>query len=551
MGAQAGAAGLAAGPPFFHVVGPGEARHFTALCGALRPRCPSSKIGKALAHSISKPPPVVVLSVVALVIVLARLCYPGLTIDHDEHTFLLGGALLNQGQGLYTDFFDLKPPFLFWVFAGIDAVANNDIIVVRLLGALMVIVAAWLVALAAAPRVGWGWAGMMALGVGLASLHKGNEAVMSAVVALPFLALAAVSVVRLRGQGDPSARWAPAWGFLAGLAMGAACLVRLNLGIAALVLALAVLWPGVGERWGRGGLARFGAYAAGGLLWFVPLLIAFPPEVLVQALIKAPAVYIGKNQDMIEVTYLHLRSLLVNFDHFPLSIGMLAWLCLPAVRRAAGGWRRSDTDLALVAAAILVSILVTGQDYSHYRLQMAPWMALLAAPGWLGLSRWLGGRETGRPWRWAGRGVIVVLLAGPLAVHGMEGARAWTKPRPDAARILADRLDDIRAGTGAAFTAHGALWAAEVEPVMGLVLHPTNIRPWRLPVVAAGTGRSLTQMDVMREIAAKRPDVVILSSQRSVEAVFEPEARAWLRAWLARAYTAPERIVGTRLYVLK
>jgi 4-amino-4-deoxy-L-arabinose transferase-like glycosyltransferase len=522
-----------------------------ALYGALRLWGPSSKIGKLLAHSISKPPPVVVLSAVALVILFARLCYPSLLIDRDEHTFLLGGALLNQGQVLYTDFFDLKPPLLFWVFAGIDALADNDIIVVRLLGALMVIVAAWLVALAVAPRVGWGWAGMMALGVGLASLHAGNQAVMSAVVALPFLALAALSLVRLRGQGDPSARWAPAWAFLAGLAMGAACLVRLNLGIAALVLALAVFWPDRGERWDRQGLARFGAYAAGGLLWSVPLLIAFPPEVVVQALIMAPMTYIGENPDMIEVTFLHLRSLLVNFDHFPLSIGMLAWLCLPAVRRAAGGWQRSDSDMALVAAAVLVSILVTGQHYSHYRLQMAPWMALLAAPGWLGLSRWLAGRKTGRSWRWAWRGIIAVLLVGPLAVHGMEGARAWTNPRPDVARILADRLEDIGAGTGAAFTAHGALWAADVEPVMGLVLHPSNIKPWRLPMVEAGTGRSLTQLGLLREIAAQRPDVVILYSGKRVEAVFEPEARAWLRAWLAREYAAPEQIMGTRLYVLK
>ncbi len=60
-------------------------------------------------------------------------------IDWDESTYLLGAKALLQNQTLYVDFWDFKPPGIFWLFAGLQALFDDAIVAARILGCLLVV----------------------------------------------------------------------------------------------------------------------------------------------------------------------------------------------------------------------------------------------------------------------------------------------------------------------------------------------------------------------------------------------------------------------------
>lgn len=59
-------------------------------------------------------------------------------VDHDESTFILMGQALVNGYLPYTKYWDLKPPMVFYFFAGIIAVFGKSMIAIRAAGALVV-----------------------------------------------------------------------------------------------------------------------------------------------------------------------------------------------------------------------------------------------------------------------------------------------------------------------------------------------------------------------------------------------------------------------------
>ncbi len=65
-------------------------------------------------------------------------------IDHDESTYLVIADQILHGKSLYIDAIDLKPPGIFWVLAGFQAVFGKSIFFVRLLAAVLIAITAFL-----------------------------------------------------------------------------------------------------------------------------------------------------------------------------------------------------------------------------------------------------------------------------------------------------------------------------------------------------------------------------------------------------------------------
>ncbi|MFO7613126.1 MAG: glycosyltransferase family 39 protein [Bacteroidales bacterium] len=85
-------------------------------------------------------------SVYALLSVILRFFsfFPSV-IDHDESTYLEIARMLLAGKTLYVDMIDIKPPGIFLILAGFQAVFGYSIFVTRLLVAIWVAFTAWMI----------------------------------------------------------------------------------------------------------------------------------------------------------------------------------------------------------------------------------------------------------------------------------------------------------------------------------------------------------------------------------------------------------------------
>jgi hypothetical protein len=80
-----------------------------------------------------------------LAIVLRFFSFFPSVIDHDESTYLEIARMLLSGKTLYVDMIDIKPPGIFLILAGFQAVFGHSIFVMRLLVAIWVGLTAYLV----------------------------------------------------------------------------------------------------------------------------------------------------------------------------------------------------------------------------------------------------------------------------------------------------------------------------------------------------------------------------------------------------------------------
>jgi 4-amino-4-deoxy-L-arabinose transferase-like glycosyltransferase len=80
-----------------------------------------------------------------LAVVLRILSFFPSVIDHDESTYLEIARQLLAGKTLYVDMIDIKPPGIFLILAGFQAVFGYSIFVIRLLVALWIAVTAFMI----------------------------------------------------------------------------------------------------------------------------------------------------------------------------------------------------------------------------------------------------------------------------------------------------------------------------------------------------------------------------------------------------------------------
>ncbi len=64
----------------------------------------------------------------AAIILLPTLAFP---ISSDLSVFMHGGSIIANGGGLFQDFYDIKPPFIYYLFAGINSIFGDNVIAFR------------------------------------------------------------------------------------------------------------------------------------------------------------------------------------------------------------------------------------------------------------------------------------------------------------------------------------------------------------------------------------------------------------------------------------
>lgn len=64
-------------------------------------------------------------------------------IDHDESTFIIMGQAIIDGYLPYLKLWDLKPPLVFYFFAGIISVFGKSLMAIRIIGCLIIALTAW------------------------------------------------------------------------------------------------------------------------------------------------------------------------------------------------------------------------------------------------------------------------------------------------------------------------------------------------------------------------------------------------------------------------
>ena len=122
-------------------------------------------------------------------------------LNWDESSSILMGQAVLEGFTPYADFFNLKPPLLFYSFAGFIALTGKSIVGIRILGSLCVAGTALGVHLLARGVVGRGWGyAASALTVLAASVTMSGQAVMTETVAILPLVFSALVLARHEGR---------------------------------------------------------------------------------------------------------------------------------------------------------------------------------------------------------------------------------------------------------------------------------------------------------------------------------------------------------------
>lgn len=472
-------------------------------------------------------------------------------INWDESTFILVGQSLLDGHLPYTETWEIKPPLAFAAFAAFIGLFGKSVVSVRLGGAICVAASACFVYLAgraaSSHRTGILAATLFVL---LVSLVPAGQATLTEHVAIvPLTAALALLVMR-----DPTPRIL----LFAGILLGTAALVRLNL---AYVSVFVGLWVVVVKP--RRPLAlvvgRSLAFVFGGglvvLITFLPYALSHQAQTWWASVVEAHWSYASAQHSVGGALARHAASVwrtLSDFGGSRFALTALVWLgglaggalvvrrwprTPPTRRRALGlvGW-------FLLATA--VSVLRSGASREHYLIQLLP---LLALPAGLLLDVLLATRA-----RFVTPGVLALCLVVSLRPIGREYVRLAARLRNDGplvhgtAQRIAAHLEERGAADERIYlmTDHLAYWLLDAKP-LGKITHPSNItRPYLLEYMI---GPGATPEGEMARILASEPRYIV-AKKRIWYLARTPEVRKMLRRDLRRHYVLEREIRDRQIY---
>ena len=342
-------------------------------------------------------------------------------INWDESTFILMASHVLDGHLPYVEFYDIKPPMLFFLLAGAMWAFGESLLVVRLFGAFCLwisCVAVFAIAARHTTRMHAALAAFLLIAVHSIKHGQFTSTELPATAAL----MGALWVCIARGH-SPLALAAT------GVLMSLATLTRSNLGVVPIAfgawLAVATLRSSVGIHrrdvvaFGLAGLVPPAAFVC--LYWHADTL-----EPLWLGTLHIPASYLDLG-DTVRHTLHNGWSFLSYTWRKPLLFVPFLLLLLVGLARSASAWRharnspRTRTDhemLWLMLGATVLSIQMTG-TYRHYWLQVFPICAVFCAFG-------IGGMLPKYGFRWLG-GLLPVVALGAATVQ----------PLPSAIKIIA------------------------------------------------------------------------------------------------------------------
>ena len=497
---------------------------------------------------------------VLVVIIAATLLSRGPFLDPidpgwDESTFILLGQSIVDGNLPYNQLWDLKPPLAFGVFALPIALFGKSLAAIRVLGLLCVAASALMVHRIGS-RVGGSRIGLVAallLVFTVGAIPDGQQVMTEHLAIVPLTAALWVAI----GKNQTAASF---WWI--GLLLGFACLLRLNLAYAALLVGPVLLALNV--RSPLDAARKAAAYAMGGgtpvLLSLIPYLLTGASDVWWRSVFLAPLAYSEAQLSLIGALVQQVQNGFgfqqgMKYSNTLLFVGLLIW-CGGAVGLA---WmlcsrkHRLDSErtapLLLVTFAIgtAVSIGMSGAAHPHYLIQLVPFFAIGSAYALDRLFDWR--------YRLLAGGAVLALAA--LGFRTVPQALYRT-----GVDLISERL--AASGTGQRIaeyisdrnplgkpvyllTDQIAYWYLGAVPPDKAVTHPSNITKDYLLRFATGD-EDATPESVMTGILGQKPEFVVTEDRlwylrgTTVEAI--------LQKCLNQNYRLVRDIDGRKIYRL-
>lgn len=336
-------------------------------------------------------------------------------VDVDETDWVTIAQMVRSGASLYADVAEKKPPLSYWFY--IPFARFGFVLWPVQLAAIAWCFATALVVRAAAARVfdreavGWAAAWIAAFVQSANVLSVNAELMLNLPAALALWAFA---------EAERSRRWS--LDLAAGVAIGLASLFKHQGGILLVALGAAVLLSGAGTTaWSRLA-ARASALAAGFTLpWVITTLVylaAGHGDAYWEWNVARNFLYATSGGSAGSALGRATEGILL----FVVLGAPVPWLlAIRATARAkVEGWG-SGARLGLLLALWLtwIPVALGGRFYAHYFLQLAPPLALVAAPGAVALAERLPSLD---PWR---RRAVVFGWVLPLVLFQAIGLGRW------------------------------------------------------------------------------------------------------------------------------
>ena len=244
----------------------------------------------------------------------------------DEGTYLLMGQSIVDGNLPYIELWDLKPPLAYAPYAITIWLFDNNIIAIRLLGAICLGIGAYFIYLSC--KYIWGYqVGLIAALVSIlfmSTMALGQATSLEIIITVPLMGALAILVIR--GINSQTS-------FQIGFILSVAVLMRLNLAYLVVIIGLVLcIYPLLAKN--SGTLTKnFMMYSIGG---FIPLAIIVLPYAitdnlneLFKSLVELPLIYSSSQNSALQ----SLRSIFTETRFFGINnailwIGFLAGIIL-------------------------------------------------------------------------------------------------------------------------------------------------------------------------------------------------------------------------------
>lgn len=451
-------------------------------------------------------------------------------IDRDESTFILMGQSWVNGHLPYTELWDLKPPLVFLFFTGIIYIFGKSFIAIRLAGVLAVAVTAYFTyALGRdldSKKSGF-WAGVAC--VCLLSLFGSLQGVMSEHLCMLYFMPALYLMTKERNIPTM---------LLSGILVGMTLMTKLNLGYAAVLLGLFLIFDGFRHKQYRKALFEAMAYGFGTaivvFLTWLPYALGDQASLWWDSVVMAPLQYASENRNstgsILPVILVTGLFLFLGFRY--------KWLRLrdPVIQM-----------LTVAIAGVLISFLQGGRVNGHYLIQFHPIFLILVA---IVLSRAL--PPLSLRWR---KLLPLLLLLLPLesyseyiavARYRLERGQFYNGEGFSVPAYMKEHHLEKKSVLFLEY--HIGYWLLDVLPPTKTATHPSNLcREALYPFFHNPRKTSMQELTFIMD--SLRPSVVVTRAERRIFDKLEVQQNEFMTAYLLNHYRVLDRVDDAEIHL--
>jgi hypothetical protein len=276
-------------------------------------------------------------------------------VDRDESTFILVAQSWVEGNLPFTELWDVKPPLTFFFFASIIYGFGKSLFIIRLFGVFLVTISSFftykLGTHLSTKEIGF-WCAIGA--VALQSLFGSLQGVMSEHITMAFFMPAFYILLKNRNFFMV---------FFAGLLMGIALMVKLNMAYAVLFIGLYLLYSYIKEKDYKSGIWNTIAYGLGILLMIgitiTPYFLTNQLELWYNSVVRAPLAYSESRR----YSVFKLMPILIILGGFFLFVWKKKYI----------DFKKPANQLLLVTIiGVVLSFIKGGRVNGHYLIQLHP-----------------------------------------------------------------------------------------------------------------------------------------------------------------------------------